>query len=363
MADSRNWRSLTIAMVLLASACGSGSTDTAEQASIVGAVAAETVGEGPVASTSTTTTSEATPTTTAPATTTTPATADLERDYPALPVHEDPCAQQLDVGQNTYSFFVAEEERPVVVEIEEQALLDEQPQLTISFHGAGRGPDVALTDLAVSNDLSPGIFVVPFADGSNNPFWGGAPDFNIDYFNTLYSELAQAFCFDPDRTVITGTGQGTFVVVEAICESDIPIQTAALTLGMLSFLDCVPDRPVPLITMDVFEFRTNLGAYWDGAWDPPGEYERVRSGGIRSTPEALDDWAMVYGCDGPRIEETLPDDDEVLERDTVLYSYPDCIAPLFAFGLENGEGGSAISAAAFISAFNRVVSIAETLDR
>ena len=332
---------------MIATACGSEDPPTSEAAapeqvesSVAQAVEAADDSipeEVPTTTTSTaptTTTSEApSPATTVPE----DELSDAERTYPRLPVSDDPCANEPVAGDVTYSIVVDGKERPVLVSWDEAAIEAENPFLQIRLHGAGQSVELERPRADLFRDSVPQIVVVPSPGDAGANFWSETPEFNITFVETLWDQLRKSVCFDQSRVRMIGTGQGAFVTAETICKTDIPLQLVSMSLGLISLESCDPSRKVPIISYNVFEFNAALGAHWDGSWTPPGEHETESTGGIGPVPDDLDEWADVYGCAGERVEETLSDPNDAFERDTIVLSYPDCEAPLFAYGIENGE--------------------------
>ncbi len=363
--EVKSWWIVLLALAVIASACGSSSSDSAEQGVSPDDETVQTADDAEAsAPTAAPATTAAAPTTTsaAPTTTTTeeppPASTvppeDVDRVYQPLPQSDDPCSTPVEEGSDTFSIFVDGAERPVYVEWPATAT-DEPPGLVVGLHGAGSGI-ATRKDILRLSELEPHVFVVPSPLDSDIAFWSETPTFNLDFVSTLFAELPKALCFDSSKTILNSAGQGGLVSADAICHTDIPIQLAVMSLSFISPVDCAPVRDVPIISFNTFDFDPTVGAHWDNRWDPPVPHEVAQTGGIGPVPEDLDEWALRYGCDGPRLEETLPDPDDVLERDSVLFAYPECATKLFAFGLEATDSFPT-SPAAFELAWPRILEV------
>lgn len=45
------------------------------------------------------------------------------------------------------------------------------------------------------------------------------------------------------------------------------------------------------------------------------------------TPVVLDRWAALYNCTDARLEQTVPDPENQLDRESVIFSYPSAMHP------------------------------------
>lgn len=343
-----------LAMALLVSACGSPSADSTAETAAADDEEVETreEAETPPTSAAPATTAAPTTTTSEPASASTMPPEEIDRVYQPLPQADDPCAEPVQEGSDTFSIFVDGSERPVYVEWPEYTP-GSPPRMVVGFHGAGWGIDTMKDTLRIPG-IEPHIFVVPSPQDVDIAFWSETAEFDLNFVSALFADIPAAFCFDSSQTILNGIGQGALLTAEAICNTEIPIQLVVMSLSFVSPTVCEPARDVPIIAHNTFDFLPPVGAHWDGRWDPPVAHVVEWTDGIGPVPEDLDEWAARYGCEGPRLEETLPDPDDVLERDSVLFAYPDCNTPLFAFGYESDDMFPTSSAALALAIPRRV---------
>lgn len=327
--------------ILLISSCGGNSAD--KQSEVAGAsqdaVDTPTPTTSRPTTTSTTTEVQPEPTTT----TTTEPEPELqgERLHEPLPFRDDPCSDRLPAGQHWFSMLLNDNgtitEIPILIEVIGNVVdAGIIPRLVIDFHS---------NEFAESRGLSGGstqrnsdrwggtVFVNPRADTTLTPVWAKSATFDGNVVTQLWEELNGSLCFNPDNSAWGGLMEGNQLVVEAICETNIPMSHAVLGLGMHFREGCSPSRPVPVSSSDVFTPLEGGSPHWDGPFTPPNVFN-AKAGSYEGAPVSLDRWAELYNCTDDRLEETAPDPDDLLERDSVFFGYTDCDAPLLAYATQ-----------------------------
>lgn len=284
-----------------------------------------------------------------------------ERVFEPLPARDDPCGDLLPAGQYQFSMLLDDAgtitEVPLLVHVLPEVVEDNiVPTLVIDFHPSGftLGRSVSYFVDRESQRLGGAVFVNPRADTTLAPSWGRTETFNRKLITQLWDEVSSALCFRPNQAVWGGVSEGTTLVVEAICETDLPMSFAVLGLG-LHFRDgCDPSRPVPIQASSFFTPPAGGGPHWDGPYVPPNEWE-AETATYDPAPDSLDRWAELYNCSDQRLETVVGDPEDVLERDSVVYSYTDCDALLTLIGFEIDDAGFAENPHVRSPSFEQVV--------
>jgi poly(3-hydroxybutyrate) depolymerase len=240
-----------------------------------------------------------------------------------------------------YDLQVQGQARPVWVQLPDAAAGTQPAALVIDLHSAGLTTGVG-TDLLDQLGLGGAVVVSPRANDSPFPSWSESDTFNVEYMRALWDALGRSLCFDAERVVLSAVGQGTLVASEAVCGTDIPFGLVIQVWGLVPVQECEPSRAVAMVSLNTFD--PSDGSHWDGRWEPPVPREVAVTGGIGPVPDDLDQWAQRYHCTDTRSEQTIADPGDVLARDSVLFSYNACDAPLAAFGLTTTPAGGSVTA-------------------
>ena len=232
---------------------------------------------------------------------------------------------------------------PLGVRVPSEAALQSPSQIWVTLPGAGFEYEMGMAfgewwaDLAGLEELGDLIFVGAQASDALAPFWSLSATYHVEHLESLFEALGGSFCLDRSTVVLFGVGQGTLAAAQAICQGELPVDLAVFVAGIVAMEECAPQRPVPLVTIDMFEFREPWGNHWDGNWNPPPAIEIDLTGGIGPGPDEFASWERAYGCAETAVDETLPDPGDVLERDTILLSNDSCDAGLVAFAVQNNR--------------------------
>ena len=106
---------------------------------------------------------------------------------------------------------------------------------------------------------------------------------------------------------------------------------------MTKVLDCTAP-PVPVVSVDIYEFDTLIGAHWDGPWTQPNPSEVEATGGFQYTPDDVDHWARQFACTGLPNEQLIPvDETDGGRRPITVLTVEGCKEPITAFGMPGAE--------------------------
>lgn len=285
----------------------------------------------------------------APAETTTVAPDDSESpgadaSTTTMPLADDPCgapAGHAVGGEPTeYTFTLDGEDRAVGVRVGGDAALTGDATVWVLLHASSLGWDSVLW--MVDNVMGPmvgapetQVVVSAQANGASpDPgFWTESATFNSDYLVTLFGHLERSLCLGRSRVGLVGLNQGALAAAQGICEADLPVDLVVMYAGLTKIADCDPAEPVAIVSLDSYEFDPLTGPHWDGRWPGGTPIETELTDGIEATPDDLAFWADLYKCTAGPEERTLPDEADLLARDTVVLTYDGCDAPLMAIGM------------------------------
>jgi poly(3-hydroxybutyrate) depolymerase len=276
----------------------------------------------------------------------------------------DPCASVASAGYGETAFEFDNETRPVDLYWSDRAVAVDRPALVIDLHTQSTSLAAGRFEWVVDRSfwdhpMQGAVIAWPLADASSTPAWLQSETFDVDYMRALWDHLTSTVCFDQARVMLSGLGTSSLVAAEVICDTDIPIALAYVGLGGVpSMQNCTPARPVPIVSIEVFEYNPGVGPSWDSPWTSPLAAEQQASGGWAPAPERLAAWAGRYHCTDAAEMVTLPDPGEETARDTILWSHRECDAPLYWFGMENNEPPAiGASEAAYIAAWTSLQQI------
>lgn len=219
----------------------------------------------------------------------------------AAPVSLDAIATELTNDGYRTEFIVRDKPRPLNIRFSTaDAATADNAMMVVMLHGAGGTNEWSeamwrhsfLPELARQQPL---ILVMAQAERGTTGFWTQDATFNTDYLAALHTSLSRTFCLRQTPALLHGHGQGTVAAVQGYCAGSFPADALILFQGMVKLLEC-PAAPVPIISLDLYEFDPIVGNSWDSAWNPPVVEEVQITGGIQQTPDDLNYWSTLFGC-------------------------------------------------------------------
>jgi hypothetical protein len=270
--------------------------------------------------------------------------AGAEPSSTTMPVADDPCATPAShvfgAAPTQYTFTLAGEDRAVGVRVGGEAALTGDATVWVLLHSSSLAWDAVLwmaDNVFVPMVGAPETQVVVSPQANGAPpepgFWTETATFNTDYLVTLFEHLDRSLCLERSRVALVGLNQGSLAAAQGICEAELPVDLVVMYAGLTKIADCDPPRAVPILSYDSFEFDPVNGPHWDGRFPGGTPVETELTGGIEATPDDLAFWADLYNCTAGPTERTLPDEPDLLARDSVLLTYDGCDAPLMAIGM------------------------------
>ena len=188
--------------------------------------------------------------------------------------------------------------------------------LVLDFHGSSSSPknQVTLSEFEKLAELNGFIVVTPAAKYIPE---GGSVTWNVDkhqgavddvaFIRQLIIYLKQQYSIDPTKVYATGFSGGARMSSRLACDLSQTIAAIGPVAGVRYPEDCLPLRPVPLITFHGKKDKVNHYEHQDNS--PP--YWRM---GVN---EALNGWIKNNHCEQPAAE-------HVITADVTKLSYRNC---------------------------------------
>lgn len=148
------------------------------------------------------------------------------------------------------------------------------------------------------------------------------PD-DVKFVGALIDRIAAIRGVDPDRVYAVGTSNGGFMTTRLACELSGRIAAGGVivaSMGEPLFERCSPERPMSMLFMNGTKDRA---VPWKG-----GVVKKNRSGGkggrVVSTPQAVELWARINGCEGKPERRRLADLDRKDRSTAEKVTYRGC---------------------------------------
>jgi polyhydroxybutyrate depolymerase len=210
-----------------------------------------------------------------------------------VPIAHSFTGNTLQKGQSVRNLRVGGLERTYLVFVPKDLDVTKPVPVILSFHGGSSSAEKMIKFTDLNAKAGPAGFIVVYPDGYKHSWnagggvWGPAYAEHVDditFVKKILDDLGSLVNIDPRRIYATGMSNGSAMAYRVGCELSDRVAAVAGVVSFLTFPDCKPKRPVPVIH------------FWGTADPMPLEGAPGATSRREETEKTIARWVQIDGC-------------------------------------------------------------------